>query len=156
MHKTLMNANECSVLNIMLNICSHLSRSFNLMFTQMTRSARFRVVETGPIKIRAIQAPSPVARGFQSAGPRACLIGMVGNSCAIDPSGCGGEWGGSGRVGGADRPPTGHVRRGRSSSDDLCSTGSYRLLPCHALNSQYRTLVRVMQRRTMPTSILLK
>lgn len=60
----------------------------------MTRSARFRVVETGPIKIRAIQAPSPVARGFQSAGPRACLIGMVGNSCAIDPSGCGGEWGG--------------------------------------------------------------
>lgn len=87
------------------------------MFPQMTRSARFRVLETGPIKIRGIQAPSPVARGFQSAGPRACLIGMVGNSCAIDPPDSGG-----GLVD-ADRPPTGHVR-GARSSDDLCSTGS--------------------------------
>lgn len=88
------------------------------MFSQITRSAMLRVVETAPIKIRAIQAPSPVARGFQSAGPRAWLIGMVGNSCAIDPLGSGG-----GDLVGADRPPTGHVH-GARSSDDLCFVGS--------------------------------
>lgn len=53
----------------------------------MTRSARFGVVKTGPIKIRAIQAPFLVPRGFQSAGPRARLIGMFENSCAFDPLG---------------------------------------------------------------------
>lgn len=143
----------------MFNICSHLSQSLSPVFPQMTRSARFREVETGPIKIRAIQAPSPVARGFQSADPRACLIVIVGNSCAIDPPG---SWGG--RMGcvcvcvgvwgflDAHRPPTDHVR-GARSSDDLCSAGSRPLsygVPIASMSVQtLRTLIiRVMQKHT--------
>lgn len=60
------DANEWWILKSMFNICSHLSQSLNLVFPQMTRSARFRVVETGPIKIRAIQTPSPWPEGFRA------------------------------------------------------------------------------------------